>query len=224
MSSFWDRYVAPGDLRQPLETLPTSTSTSTFTSAPPPLDDDTTEQRPPPPEPLPRIDAAQRQRRQQAMLYGGLAFTGLSLWITRRSLARKHAQLRMAQEALKSAPPNTPFPAGSKVDGGLEAAEALGLATLNVSAIAMAVVGAGMTWADIADVEDRRDRVRKGVGFDVYGGDSVADKELEAWVADVLSRKDGEGELKENIAVKLKELAEMDKKRAEEERRRLAGR
>ena len=218
MSSFWDRYIAPGDIRQSYQ----STPPSTLPSAPP--QDDLSEQRPPPPEPEVRIDAAHRQRRQQGVLYGGLIFTGLSLWVTRRSLARKHAQLRAAQLALKSAPPGTAFPAGSKVDGGLEAAEALGLATLNVSAVAMATLGAGMTWFDIAEVEDMRDRVRKGVGFDVYGGDSAADKELEAWVADVLSRKDGEGELKENIAVKLKELAEMDKKRAEEERRRLAGR
>ncbi|KAK5124330.1 hypothetical protein LTR08_005951 [Meristemomyces frigidus] len=219
MSSFWDRYLAPGDLRN----TPHPPTPATPPPAPSPQDAPS-EQRPPQPAPEPRIDAAHRQRRQQAMLYGGLAFTGLSLWVTRRTLARKHAQFHAAQLALKTSAPGTPFPAGSRIDGGFEAAEALGLATLNVAAIAMASLGAAMTWFDVADIEDMRERVRKGVGFDVYGGDSAADRELEAWVADVLARKDGEGELQENIAGKLKELAEMDQRRAEEERERLAGR
>ncbi|KAK6383280.1 hypothetical protein LTR65_010264 [Meristemomyces frigidus] len=203
--SFWDRYLAPGDLRQQLQA-----------NLPPPAppastQDETTDQPTAKPEPAPRIDAAHRRRRKDALLYGGLAFTFLSLFITRRSLVRKQAQTHALR--LKTFEPSTTPP--PKVDGGLEAAEALGLATLNVFAIAMATAGGLMTFFDVADLEDMRDQVRKGVGFDVYGGESEADRELEAWVADVLSRKDGEGDLKEGIAMKLQELAEMDRKTAE---------
>ncbi|KAK5117455.1 hypothetical protein LTR85_008840 [Meristemomyces frigidus] len=205
--SFWDRYLAPGDVRarQQLQATPAPSSPSPQRDADQPIAR---------PEPAPRIDAAHRRRRQDALLYGGLAFTVLSLLITRRSLLRKQAQTQIRLKTFE--PSNTPPP---KVDGGLEAVEALGLATLNVFTIAMATTGGLMTYFDVADVEDMRDRVREGVGFDVYGGESEADKELEAWVADVLSRKDGQGDLKEGIAQKLHELAEMDKKHAQESER-----
>lgn len=202
--SFWDRYLAPGDIRSRQQHQPQSTQ--------PTPQPDEEEQRPPQPPPPPRIDAAHRRRRQDALLYGGLTFTLLSLLITRRSLIRKQNQVR--QIKLKTFEPSTTPP--PKADGGLDAAEALGLATLNVSAIAMAVVGGFCTWFDIADIEDLREGVRRGVGFDVYGGESEADKDLEAWVADVLSRKDGAGGLQEGVAAKLQELAEMDRRKAEE--------
>ena len=213
--SFWDRYLAPGDLRS--QQTPVQPP-ALFSSATAP----TEEVRPPQPPPEPRIDAAHRLRRQNALFYGGLAFTTASLWITRRSLRRKQALY-----APKTFSPSTDTPAGftataskekiSTADGGLEAVEALGLATLNVFTIAMTAIGAGMKYWDIADVEDMRDKVRAGIGFDVYGGDSEADKEMEAWVVDVLSKKDGVGGMKESIAEKLQELSELDRRKAEEE-------
>lgn len=85
----------------------------------------------------------------------------------------------------------------------------------------MTAIGAGFIWFDIADIEDLRDRVRKGVGFDVYGGETDADKEIEGWVADILARKDGYGNIKDEIMDKLMELEQ--KERAKEEAKAMIG-
>jgi len=203
MSSFWS-LLRPGDVRarEKVEAIQASAAAQHEDSKPVVK-----------PTPEPRIDSAHRQRRKDALLYGGIAFTCLSLFITRRALVRK----RIQTNPNTFTPSNTPPP---KVDGAIEAAEALGLATLNVFSIAMVAAGGLMTYFDIADIEDMRDTVRKGVGFDVYGGESEADKEIEGWIADVLSRKDGEGDLRGNIAEKLHELAEIEKKRGLEDRRK----
>ncbi|TKA69979.1 hypothetical protein B0A55_08072 [Friedmanniomyces simplex] len=199
--SLWDTYFAPGDLRrrQQLEAAPplsTPDQDAATKAANDRLD-----------APPQRINAAHRQRRQDALLYGGVLFTLLSLLITRRSLQRKKLPFPKTFEASNAPPP--------KSDGAMDAAEALGLATLSTLSIAMLAAGAGSKWFDIADIEDLRDGVRRGVGFDVYGGDSEADKEMEGWIADVLSRKDGEGGLKESIASKLKELEDIEKRKGE---------
>lgn len=187
--SFWDRYLAPGDIRarQRLEALQQSNQTE-HRSEKGPL----------------RRDPGNRERRQDALLFGGIAFTCLSLLVTRRTLLRKHGAYPKT-----FTPSNAPPP---PVSGGLDAAEALGLATLNVCSFAMVAAGGLMKYFDIGDLEDMREQVRRGIGFDVYGGDSEADKEMEAWVADVLSRKDDQGGLRESIAQKLKDLEEMDKR------------
>ena len=183
--SWWDDYLAPGDVRARRRHAPASLATA----------------KAPPPALPPRIDAAQRVRRQNALLYGGLGFSILSLVVTRRSLRRKRIAAATAA--------NNPTTA-SQVDGGLEAVEALGLASLNVFSFAMAAVGVAMTWFDIADVEDMRETVRRSAGYDVYGGDSEADRELEVWIADVLSKNDGVRGLQHGVAEKLLELKQKD--------------
>ena len=70
------------------------------------------------------------------------------------------------------------------------------------------------TYFDLADIEDLRDGVRRAAGYDLYGGDSTADKEIEGWVAEVLARKDGQGGLREGIAEKVAELQRKDKEKA----------
>jgi hypothetical protein len=132
-----------------------------------------------------------------------VAFTLLSLFITRRALAKKN--LAMA------ANPDAPI----KVDGPLEAAQALGLATLNVFAFAMAGLGCAMKYFDFADVEDLREGYRRALGYDVHSGESAADKEIEGWIADVLARRDGTGSLREGVAEKILEL-ELQRKKEEE--------
>lgn len=209
--SFWDKYLAPGDLRQQQQ------SASSASPVPPSLDAPVTPNIPT------RIDAAHRARRQDALFFGGLAFTFLSAFVTRRALLRK--QLAVFPH-LKQIPKNpnmkievpqfTPSNTVPKAEGGLDAVEALFLATLNVAAIFMAATGGAMKYFDIADTEDLRGAVRKGVGYDVYSGDSEADKEIEAWFAEVLSRKDGSGDLKTTIVEKMAELAEIEKRRKSE--------
>ncbi|KAI5357457.1 putative altered inheritance of mitochondria protein [Septoria linicola] len=214
-SSWWDKYFAPGDIRQsrpiPQETI--STQDEIVKPEVSLLGPKYTE----------RADASTRARRQHALLYGGLAFTLLSAIITRRALNKKHlaAYPQMVKQATAQggsklqmptfAPSNTP----PKAEGGLDAAEALGLATLSVFSVFMAGTGLFMKLNNIGDVEDLRDWVRAGVGYDVYAGDTEADKEIEQWMAEILARKDGVGDLKTTIVEKMAELAELDKKKQE---------
>lgn len=210
--SFWDRYLAPGDIRQQNQHASLAPSSS------PPSDLDAPTTPPPPP---PRIDAAHRARRQDAMFFGGLAFTFLSAFVTRRALYKKQLAVFPHLKQMKPKDPNakielptfTPSNAAPKAEGGLDAAEALFLATLNVAAIFMAATGSAMKYFDVADTEDLREAVRKGIGYDVYSGDSEADKEIEDWFAEVLSRKDGSGDIKSTIMEKMAELAEIEKRR-----------
>ncbi|KAK5114652.1 hypothetical protein LTR62_002225 [Meristemomyces frigidus] len=203
--SFWDRYLAPGDVRH--AHLPTTSPTTP----------NQPEDAPRLAKPPIRIDAATRQRRQDAILYGGIFFTALSLFITRRSLRRKLLPGTVQQNtagvplAAGTAPGSEKF--APKTDGPLDAVEALGLATLNVFSFAMLAAGSAMKIFDIADIEDMRDGVRRGVGFDVYGGESEADKEMEGWIADVLARKDGTGDLRGEIVGKLAEMEGKERER-----------
>lgn len=203
--SFWDRYLAPGDLRARRQAL-----------APPPLENpaQTEEQlRRAQIKPsvtsaaLERIDPARRARRQNALFFGGLGFTMLSAWVTRRALIRKRLPTPTT-----FTPSNTPIP---KPEAGLDAAQALALATMNTVSVFMTAIGAGFIYFDIADIEDLREKVRRGVGFDVYGGESEADQELENWVAEILSRKDGYGNIKEEIVDKLMEMEKKEQAKAD---------
>jgi predicted LPLAT superfamily acyltransferase len=133
-----------------------------------------------------------------------LAFAIASLTLTRRAL-RKRLYL-----------PTPPFYQPSHntlptVSGGMEAVDALFLATLNVTAIGMAAVGTFMVGWDVAEVEDLRAAVNRGAGFDVYGGDKEADREMEGWVQEMFAKKKDDaldsGDV-ENVQVGVKEMME----------------
>lgn len=156
---------------------------------------------------VPRLDASTRQRRQNGLFFGGVAFTLLSLFITRRALTRKHAALAANPDA------------ALKVDGPLEAVQALGLATLNTFAFFMAGLGGAMKYFDFADVEDLREGYRRALGYDVHSGESEADREIEGWIAEVLARRDGVGGLRESVLEKVREIEE-EKRREESDRRK----
>lgn len=208
--SLWDRYFAPGDLRArrqalaPPPRLATQTEEALQKAA---IRPSTTSAA------VERVDPARRARRQNALFFGGLAFTMFSAFVTRRSMMRKRPPIPTT-----FTPSNAPLP---KAEGGLDAAEALGLATINTVSVFMTAIGAGFIYWDIADIEDLRDKVRKGVGFDVYGGETDADKEIEGWVAEVLARKDGYGNIKDEIVDKLMELEQ--KERAKQEAQAMLG-
>jgi hypothetical protein len=149
--SFWDRYLAPGDLRARRLAL----------APPPPLATEEQLQRAAirpstTSAAVERVDPARRARRQNALFFGGIAFTMLSAWVTRRSLIRKRPPVPTT-----FTPSNAPLPKG---EGGLDAIEALGLATINTVSVFATAIGAGFIYWDIADIEDLRDKVRKGVG------------------------------------------------------------
>jgi hypothetical protein len=207
--SFWDRYLAPGDLRARRQALAPPPRLATAS----PTDERAAIQPSKTSAAVERVDPARRARRQNALFFGGLAFTMFSAYVTRRSLIRKRPPIPSS-----FTPSNAPLP---KAEGGLDAVEALGLATINTVSVFMTAIGAGFIYWDIADIEDLRDKVRKGVGFDVYGGETDADKEIEGWVAEVLARKDGYGNIKDEIVDKLMELEQ--KERAKQEAQAMLG-
>ncbi|KAI4120477.1 MAG: hypothetical protein LQ347_007086, partial [Umbilicaria vellea] len=84
-----------------------------------------------------------------------------------------------------NAPPRVP------IHGALDAVEALGMATLNVSGFALMMTG-GVLWAfDISSMAELQRKVRGGLGVDGTGrGEEEVEKEFEEWIATVLARKE----------------------------------
>lgn len=208
MSSWWDKYLAPGDIRaqrQPAPAQPQDNEVNPTPSASTPVF---------------RVDAATRSRRQNGMLFGGIAFLALSMFVTKRATSRKYLSAYPkfvkkqpgGKDAKLDVPTFTQSNVAPQQEGGLDAAEALFLATLGTLSVFMAGTGVAMKVYDIADIEDMRDFVRRNMGEDIYAGDSAADKEIENWMAEVLARKDGTGDLQTSIVEKMAELAELDKK------------
>ena len=64
-----------------------------------------------------------------------------------------------------------------------------------------------MTYFDVADIQDLRLLVRKGVGEEAFEeGESKANGEIEGWIAEVLARGDGEGRLRDGVAERVAEI------------------
>jgi hypothetical protein len=199
--TFWERWLAPGDIRAQLrrersvrDPKDSTLQIASITTSP------MSETRPV----RERLNHTQREWRKGSIFLGGLAFAIASLTLTRRAL-RKRLYL-----------PTPPFYQPSHntlptVSGGMEAVDALFLATLNVTAIGMAAVGTFMVGWDVAEVEDLRAAVNRGAGFDVYGGDKEADREMEGWVQEMFAKKKDDaldsGDV-ENVQVGVKEMME----------------
>ena len=199
--SWWDKYFAPGDIRAQRLQLQ-SPSPDGLPSIP-------KEVVVVVPDRAPSLPQADRLRRQNALLYGGLAFTALSIVVTRRAIQRKLAQhapqtLNSAKQAgAEPQPPSTAT--ASKADGSLEAIQALGYATLNVFSVFMLGAGAAMTYFDVADLEDMREGLRKAAGYESDQANK-ANEEIEGWIAETLARRDGQGNLRPGIAEKVAEV------------------
>lgn len=121
-----------------------------------------------PSDPNSRDLLSPRSLKQFSIFAAGASFTAISALITRRALARKYHSVK----------PSGLFSPSNKVNdvnGGVEAAEALVLATLNVSAVAMMLTG-GTLWAlDVSSLDDLRRRLRR---LDIYG-DSKSEQKTE---------------------------------------------
>jgi hypothetical protein len=104
--------------------------------------------------------------------------------ITRRSMVRRYKQISPSFYQPNNKP-NMTFNAG------LEAFEALNLATINVVSFSMMAAG-GTLWAfDISSMDDMRRKIRGGLGVDGTGrSEQDAEEEIEEWLATVLARKD----------------------------------
>ncbi|MCJ1290575.1 hypothetical protein MMC34_002115 [Xylographa carneopallida] len=152
---------------------------------------------PPPPSSLPtRLPTPQsshllsaRSLRQLSLFATGSVFFGLSILVTRRSVARRRLAIFPSFYHPSNQPPR------QSINGPVEAVEALGLATVNVLSFAIMAAG-GTLWAfDIAGVEELRRKVRGGLGVDGSGrGEREVEEEWEEWLAGVVERRRRRGE------------------------------
>ncbi|KAF8475893.1 hypothetical protein BDZ91DRAFT_197967 [Kalaharituber pfeilii] len=120
-----------------------------------------------PKDPYIPLPESVRLRRQLTLLIAGPVFQSAALVITRRSMRRRHLSAVPLMFHSNQHPPSTP-PSGAH-----EAFEALNLATLNIMAFAITLVGGSMFALDVCNVEELR---RK--------------EEMEEWMVGVLARKE----------------------------------
>ena len=156
-----------------------------------------------------------RQHRQPPptnlkLLFGGMTFFAISLFITRRALRKRH---------LAAIPPYYTSSVYHRVDvnGAVDAFEAFNLATINVFSFSMMGTGAVMYKLGINDLEDARRIVRRAyIGEAAVGAtggnwnaeeDALAEKEIEAWVVETLGLKGYEEKKKEILNKRLEEEA-----------------
>ncbi|KAL8387335.1 hypothetical protein RB595_009979 [Gaeumannomyces hyphopodioides] len=136
-----------------------------------------------------------RSLKQLGLFFAGAGFLFWSTTITRRAVARK--QLAAApkfyhpstyQKPTAAARDGRPV-ADPDADGGMIAAQALGLATLNVFSFAIMMTG-GLSWGfDISSVDELRDRARKQIMGEAAGKtDEESEKEVQEWMESMLSR------------------------------------
>ena len=130
----------------------------------------------------------QGRRRNKLIFAAGLAFVGLSVLATRRSLARK----RLASKAaFYSDAPAHNVEQSKNVNGAFEAMEALNIATINVLSVAMMATGGTLWYMDLNSLADARKMIRGGLGVDGNGmTEQQADEEIEEVIASILARKD----------------------------------
>jgi hypothetical protein len=113
----------------------------------------------------------------------------LSSLVTRRAVARRYHSIRPPFFHPSNEAPVVTF------NGPLEAAQALGLASLNVFSFSILMTG-GMFWAfDISSVKEWRDRTRKKLGYeDTVAAEQISDggKTPDEWMVAVLDAEDEE--------------------------------
>jgi len=136
----------------------------------------------------------QGRLRNKLIFAAGLAFFGLSVLTTRRSLARR----RLASKAaFYSDAPAHNVEQSKNVNGAFEAVEALNIATINVLSVAMMATGGALWYMDLNSLADARKMIRGGLGVDGKGmTEQQADEEIEEVIASILARKDAKDDRK----------------------------
>lgn len=117
------------------------------------------------------------------LLLGGIAFSALSIWITRRASIKKR---------IGSIPPyySSSIYHQPKVNGAMEAFEALNLATINVFSFGILTTGAVMYALDVNGVEDMRRIMRGGLEGAAAGkSDEELEREVTEWVTSVMGNR-----------------------------------
>ncbi|KAK6008242.1 hypothetical protein QM012_000145 [Aureobasidium pullulans] len=132
-----------------------------------------------------RTNPRARAVRQLSLFFAGATFFGLSLFVTRRAVARK-----LLADAPKQFTPSNYQP--KNVNGGVEAAQAFALATANVTSAAMMGTGFMMYALDVTDTDDMRTKFRKAWGFERTAlEEAEQDEEMEKMVKEFLEKKEG---------------------------------
>lgn len=150
--------------------------------------------------------SSKRAQRQLGLFFAGAGFSIATLLITRRALIRRYkATLPKFYH-----PSNGP---GPEINGSLEAAEALSLATINVFSVGMMGVGGLLYAFDISTVADMRRDVRSRMGLDGIQTDQEAEEEIEELFASILEKKLGK-DTGMDIANKAMELAKKNEEAA----------
>ncbi|KAJ5459945.1 uncharacterized protein N7458_001497 [Penicillium daleae] len=135
-----------------------------------------------PPSPPQQIvqQSTPSDRTNLKLFCGGMAFFALSVYITRRANIRKR---------LACIPPyySSSIYFQPNVNGGMEAFEALNLATLNVISFSMMATGGVMCALNVNGLEDMR-RLMRGSLEGVAAGksDEQLEKDVAEWVSSVL--------------------------------------
>jgi len=117
------------------------------------------------------------------LFLGGIAFSTFTVFITRRASIRKRIAC------------NPPYYSSSvyhqpKVNGAMEAFEALNLATVNVMSFGMLTAGGAMYALDVNGVEDMRRIMRGGLEGAARGkSDEELENDIQEWVVSVLGNR-----------------------------------
>jgi len=128
------------------------------------------------------------RRRNKLIFAAGLAFCGLSIITTRRSLNRRRLASQVA--FYKDAPAHH-VDQSKQVSGALEAVEALNIATINVLSVAMMATGGLLWYLDLNSLADARKMIRGGLGGEgKTKTEQESEEEIEEFIASVLARKD----------------------------------
>lgn len=136
-----------------------------------------------------------RSAKQLGLFFAGATFLTASALISRRAVNRKMvASYPKLFQPSHHGPRPAPRGPKEKSDDQLVAVEALGLATLNVMSFGVMLTGGLMFAFDISNVEELRRKARSSL----YGPngvvDEAAEQQVEDWIVDVLSRRDGKNE------------------------------
>ncbi|KAK5998748.1 hypothetical protein PT974_01130 [Cladobotryum mycophilum] len=148
---------------------------------PPPHQDTSSPHQPPP---------WSRPLKQFGLFFVGASFTAASIAISRRSVLRR--QFESIPRFYASNPPPSPLLTAHHLpnssEGSLLGVQALGLATLNVSAFAVMLTG-GLSWGfDLSSVEELRERTQRALRKGGYEVNPADEEEFERMVNDVLVR------------------------------------
>ncbi|EXJ55000.1 uncharacterized protein A1O5_12739 [Cladophialophora psammophila CBS 110553] len=141
--------------------------------------------------PAPQPTQTERVNRNKLIFGAGAVFFAFSLLVTRRSLARKRLA---ASPAFYANAPGHQAEQAKKVNGAMEAVEALNIATINVLSLTMMATGGALWYLDINSLAEARRKLRGGLGIDGTGkSEKQAEEEFEEWMATVLARKEAKG-------------------------------